>query len=377
MKIIMKNPSPNIGPGSVIKDELKSRGISQKDFARAIGVAKSYFSDVLSGRRRLSLQLAEQIESLIGIPSRQLMDLQTAADIVRKAEDPNKAAELEATELLAKINQFVCVKSLVSALKIRVKTEIEKLNLLQSIYGIGSAIERDLYTISKGCFRKSVFTGLDERMAMTWVLMAVAASNINNPLGTFDREYLPSLCKEISSVLHRNINTLFQLEQILSKAGIGLLRINKVEHASIDGFSFFRKGVPYIAITCRYDRIDNLAFTLMHELGHIYLGHTNYDVSSINIDVRSFDDEVVDDKELEADQFAANHLIDPFIWKCAPKVCSNPWIIQSAYTQWARANNLNEWIVLGRLSFETGMYKFKSDETRKIHGGKEVCHEII
>lgn len=374
----MNHPqTQNIGPGSLIKEELKTRGISQKVFAKAIGVGQSYLSDILSGRRRLSLPLAQQIESLLGISSRSLLDLQTASDIVKSATNPKQAIEIEASETINKINEFVCVKTLLKVLRAKTKSSIDNLELLHSIYGLNSSIEMEMPLITKGCFRKSSNTGLDQRMAATWVVIANAASRVNRPFGKFDKKILPSLCKEVVNILHRNENTLYQLEYILGSAGIGLLRVDKVDHASIDGFSFYSDGVPFIALTCRYDRIDNLAFTLLHELGHLFYGHTNPNASSINIDIRSFDEEVYDEKELKADIFAGDCLIDPNIWQFSPRVAFNPWTIQSAYTEWAHSRGLNEWIVLGRLSHETGMYKFKSNESRKINGGKEMCHAII
>lgn len=30
-----------------------------------------------------------------------------------------------------------------------------------------------------------------------------------------------------------------------------------------------KNGVPHIVLTKRYDRIDNFAFDLMHEVGHV------------------------------------------------------------------------------------------------------------
>ena len=45
----------------------------------------------------------------------------------------------------------------------------------------------------------------------------------------------------------------------------------------------------------------------------------------------------------------------------------NPFLIQRDYTKWAIDNNINKWIVLGRISKETGMYRFKSDSYRKVY----------
>ncbi|MCM1029451.1 MAG: hypothetical protein NC484_07590, partial [Alloprevotella sp.] len=59
-------------------------------------------------------------------------------------------------------------------------------------------------------------------------------------------------------------------------------------------------------------------------------------------------------------------LIPEDCWKIAPTVTMNPFVIQNKYTAWANKNNLNKWIVLGRLSHETGIYRFTSDESRYV-----------
>ena len=75
-------------------------------------------------------------------------------------------------------------------------------------------------------------------------------------------------------------------------------------------------------------------------------------------------------EEQEANNYASQQLIPNHLWKTSllPQVTLNkPWIIQAKYSQWASDNHLNKWIVLGRISYETGMHKFRNDESRKIN----------
>ena len=371
-----QSQNTNIGPGPLIKRELKDRRISQKDFAKAIGVGQSYISDILSGRRRVSIPFAENVESLLGIPSRVLMDLQIAKDIVLKSTDPETADNIEAEEILNKIDERVCLKALFKAIRRGNSSPSEKRDILKSIFGLSENFSQEIELATRGCFRKSALTGLDMRMISTWVILVKAISKFNKPTKSYNRDSIPELCKKASKLFHENLNTIARIEELLDSYGIGFLRVDKLEHASIDGFSFFSNGRPFIAVTCRYDRIDNLAFTVLHELAHLYLGHTTPDHSSLNVDTRSYDEDCVDEREDIADKFAGEFLIPNDIWMFAPKVISNPWMIQKAYADWAYSKQLNLWIVLGRLSHETGMYRFRSNDTRKIDGGKEVCHAI-
>ena len=129
-------------------------------------------------------------------------------------------------------------------------------------------------------------------------------------------------------------------------------------------------GHPFIIVTNRFQRIDNLAFTVLHELGHVVLGHTNANESMIAVDERlmDYDEESSElDKEVQADNFATEALIPKKVWCLTPRVPLNPFVIQKVFTNWAHERELNEWIVLGRVSHETGMYKFKSNVNRNVH----------
>ena len=375
----MKQPLTNTTkPGEIIKNELRERRISQKDFAKAVGVGESHLSDILSGRRRITLSFARKTDELLGIDSRVILDMQTANEIVCKNNDCADSSELEAKIALNAIDSLVSVKTLLKFLKKKFKTNADKLDALRHYYGLSSDASETIATLTQGCYRKSSTTGMDKRMISSWVVMSHAISQSVKPSGVFAIERMNELCEKVAIELHQNApNLINRLINLLSSYGIGLLRVDKVERASIDGYSFFNNGIPYIALTCRYDRIDNLAFTILHELAHIKLGHTTKNKSQLNIDRRSYDEDYNDTIEDEANRFASEVLIPSDIWQFAPTMSLVPTIIKTRYTKWAQSKNLNPWIVLGRLSYETGIYKFPADESRKINGGKEVRNELI
>ena len=374
----MKSLPNTTKPGGLVKNELKERHISQKAFAKAIGVGESHLSDLLSGRRRFTIELAKKIEDLLGINSQLVIDLQTANDIVSKANGSTDKSELESQIAINSIDAQVSVKTLLKFTKKKFKNNLDRLSALHEYYGISVNAPESIISLAQGCYRKSATTGMDQKMILTWVVMAHAVSQTIKPSGVFSLDRMQELCNSAAKLLHQNDPDLINcLTDLLSSYGIGLLRINKVERASIDGYSFFNNGIPYIALTCRYDRIDNLAFTILHELAHITLGHTNRDKSQLNIDRRSYDEDFNDSIEDEANRFASEQLIPSDIWQFAPTISAIPYIIKAKYKKWAESIGLNPWIVLGRLSYETGIYKFPNDDSRKINGGKEVCHELV
>lgn len=364
-------------PSELIKKELKERHISQKNFANAIGVSESHLSDILSGRRRITYSFASKAEKLLDIDSRVILEMQTANDIVCKSNHCINNSELDAKLKLDTIDSVVSVKRLLGFLKKKFKTNMDKLNALRNYYGLSSDVSSIIEKMALGCYRKSSSTGMDIRMIYSWVVIAHSISRTVRPTGVFSIEKMNELCVKVVKKLHNNEpNLINSLILLLSEYGIGLLRVDKLERASIDGYSFFNDDIPYIALTCRYDRIDNLAFTLLHELAHIALGHTTNKSSQLNIDRRSYDEEYYDKIENDANKYASEMLIPHHIWQFAPIIPAIPAVIKARYKKWAESLDLNPWIVLGRLSYETGIYKFPTDESRKINGGKEVCNEL-
>jgi HTH-type transcriptional regulator/antitoxin HigA len=85
-----ENPAPfmSVHPGMMIKPELVERGITQKSFAKMIGVQASHLSEVLNGKRALTKDMAIKIEGAIGLPAKILLAAQTQYDL-----DSHKAVE--------------------------------------------------------------------------------------------------------------------------------------------------------------------------------------------------------------------------------------------------------------------------------------------
>ena len=87
--------------------------------------------------------------------------------------------------------------------------------------------------------------------------------------------------------------------------------MDKFEKTPIDGYSFWSNKNPAIAITLRHKRIDNFAFTIFHEIGHITL-HIIKNKKSKFLDIIEFENNDIFEKE--ANEFAQNNLIQPNQW---------------------------------------------------------------
>lgn len=359
--------------GSLLKGELKRRGISQKDFAEAFGLKSSNLSGILSGKRKIPISLIPIVAELIGIEESAIINAQKNFSPEIKATPEDSEEEKKAKAELESFEKMVSLKSLLKGISKTTDSAIDRLNTLKRQYFLTTPEELayKLGLMSESCFRRSDKTGLDHIMISTWVVKARAAAQ-NHPIEkAFSREKMSELLPIIVNILHKNNNTPSRIKEVLENYGIGYIELAKEPRASIDGYSFVIGDTPYIALTRRFDSIDNYAFNIMHELGHIYYGHVN-ESGKINVAIPHAETtEALPTQEEDADRFASEQLIPNRIWFLAPPVPLNPYIIQKRYTIWAKSKKLNPWIVLGRVSYETGMYRFTSDMSRCINEGKE------
>lgn len=64
-------------PGALIRDELEERNLTQAKLAMQIGVAPSFLSEVIHGKRAVNTELALLLEAALGISAHIWIDLQS------------------------------------------------------------------------------------------------------------------------------------------------------------------------------------------------------------------------------------------------------------------------------------------------------------
>ncbi|MBP5535633.1 MAG: HigA family addiction module antidote protein [Bacteroidales bacterium] len=57
-----------VHPGETLNEELKERGIKQKDLAAKIGILPSHMNELIKGKRSFTVPIAMALEKELGIP---------------------------------------------------------------------------------------------------------------------------------------------------------------------------------------------------------------------------------------------------------------------------------------------------------------------
>ena len=79
-------PAVPMHPGNILGEELKSRGLRQKDFAKSVGMQPSHLSALIHGARNFTPEISSKIESgLKGIPASFWIKLQAQYNLYKQS----------------------------------------------------------------------------------------------------------------------------------------------------------------------------------------------------------------------------------------------------------------------------------------------------
>lgn len=82
-------------PGDVLKEELESRGITQKRFAQLIGVPYTQLNEILNGKRSVSPDFAFMVEAALGINAELLVNMQSRYNLYASKQKSGLMKKIE------------------------------------------------------------------------------------------------------------------------------------------------------------------------------------------------------------------------------------------------------------------------------------------
>lgn len=283
-------------PIDAIRFRMEQQGLKQADLVSFIG-SKSKVSEVLAGKRSLSLNMIRRLHEGLGIPAEVLLQEKGAKIPYASGIDWLKFPinemlkqgwiEFEGTLQQAKEH----AEELISALAAPVGKEM----------------------LQPALFRKSYRDNNCDRYALTAWQIRVCSLAKEEKLpdytnGTVTMEF----ARELVKLSYLDDGPLLAKE-FLNKSGIHLITVPHLPKTYLDGASIFlAEGKPVIALTLRYDRTDNFWFTLFHELAHVAL-HQDNDSDDVFFD--NLESEAVSELEKDADDWAQQALISNKDWQ--------------------------------------------------------------
>jgi HTH-type transcriptional regulator/antitoxin HigA len=199
---------------------------------------------------------------------------------------------------------------------------------------------------------------VEEIATMAWVAHVADSARANSSSGQFKPSSLSlGFIRELGKLSVHDDGPKQALDAVRD-IGISFVVESGLPGMSVDGASLHTRAAgPILALTLRYDRLDNFWFTLLHELGHIAL-HLSEPSADVFID--SLEDNADDEEEAEAEAnaFAKDALIPRDLW-----LRSDAYRLGSERSAVDLAHQLgiHPAIVAGRIRYERRNYRIFSE----------------
>lgn len=299
-------------PIEAIKFRMEQADLKPADLVPYIG-SRSRVSEILSGKRQLTLDMVRALSDGLGIPAKVLIQKpEMGADSEYENWDDCLVLEMEKRGYFGS-----------SSLKKTKRSE-----LLKDFFSPVGTHLQFAGMLRKSHYRSSPLT--DKHALNAWATQVLKkAQLVRAPTkyrhGIVNLRFMQALAKtskeESGPIL---------VQKHLKDNGIILVIEPHLPKTYLDGATILiNKDNPVIGITLRYDRLDNFWFTLMHELAHIAL-HFDQDISLFYDEIEGVKGVDMNSKEREADKAAREALVPSSKWEVSPaKLIPSPMAAQS------------------------------------------------
>lgn len=328
-------------PIEAIKFRMEQMNFTQKHLIEYIGSA-SKVSEVLNGKRSLSLTMIRKLHKGLGIPLSTLIGVKG---------EPTEKFTLEEIDYscfpLTEMKNRGYFNLPVEFLK-HYKDYSEE--IIRNFCGIHNPILTETLAYLRAPLHLRGKKLIDKYALAIWKICVLKkASKLE--LKTYNSSLINEawLRKLIEISVHEQGPKLAQ--EYLQNYGIALIIEPHFKKTFLDGAAMMFNGHPIIGLTLRHDRLDNFWFVLAHELAHV-MKHLNPNEAGTYFDDLD-DEENLDEIEMEADAIANEALIPTQLWKSLKisSVTSTEQIITLS-----KKINVSPAIIAGRLRHERQNY---------------------
>ena len=323
-------------PHEAIRFRMEQAGLRPRDLIPIIG-SRARVSDVLSGKRAITMPMARALHEQLGIPADVLIrkpgmeSFESPADIDPRRYPVRKMAKLGWIKEGA-----------------------------ESVYGAGEQIAELIRNAggdtppatNRATESQRVNAKTDPYALQAWCWRVMALANARAKT----RDYVQGtvsfeLLREVAHLSHTEEGPLLA-RNFLYDLGIMLEVVPHLPRTYLDGAALLLgDGRPVIGLTLRYDRIDSFWFGLLHELAHVglHLDQGRGEFYADDFSLRESRGGKVETHEKEADTWAEEALIPGETWKTSTTPTSPSAL---SVVSLASELHIHPAIVAGRVRYE-------------------------
>jgi HTH-type transcriptional regulator / antitoxin HigA len=335
-------PAEVFPPGEFIREELDARGWTQGDLAQIMDRPLRLINELVAGKKQVTPETARGLSRAFGDGDPLYWMNLDAAYRLRQLE-PDEDVSVDRR---AKLYSKFPVRELMKRKWIEPSKNLDVVeHRLCRFFRIKNVDERPVFAHAAKAVQ------YDERTALQWAWLFRAKELAE---GTHSSPYSERKLRESLAKLRTLLvapEEIRQVSRILAEVGVRFVVVEFLPGAKIDGAAFWLNDTPVIALSIRFDRLDNFWFVLRHEIEHVL----NRDGDGlVTIDVELTEQlqrkNALPPEEIKANTAAAEFLIpkselDSFITRVRP-IYSEQRILL-----FAKRIGVHPGLVVGQLQF--------------------------
>jgi HTH-type transcriptional regulator/antitoxin HigA len=255
-------------PDQLIDALLKEKGWTNRVLSLVLGMDETAVSRIVNGKRAIDADLAVILEEAFSVPAEHFLELQQSYDLsqARLAARPDPVRETRA-HLFGKLP----VSEMIKRGWINAKDLKDPMVQPELVRFFGVNRVEDIEILPHAAKKTQVNTeATPVQLAWLYRVRKIASEMLV-------ARYSPSSAKSAISKLKPLLSAAEEarkVPRILAEHGIRFLVVESLPSAKIDGVCFWlNENAPVIALSMRFDRIDNFWFVLRHELEHVDQRH--------------------------------------------------------------------------------------------------------
>jgi HTH-type transcriptional regulator/antitoxin HigA len=320
-------------------------------------------SRIVTGKRAIDAELAITLEEVFGVPAERFLEIQQSYDLAkaRISVRPDRARAMRAHLIgglpIAEMNK----RGWIDAKDVR---DVSKLQTeLMRFFGVNRL--EDIEILPHSAKKTEVNTpATPAQIAWLYRVKQIAS-------GMLVARYSPSSAKAAVAKLKSLLSApeeARKVPRILAEHGIRFLIVESLPAAKIDGVCFWLNDVsPVVALTMRFDRIDNFWFVLRHEMEHVERRHG---LSKMMLDTELEGENAGTGSAVAEEERLANSAAAEF---CVPSKMMDAFVARKApifsekdILAFAKMTNVHPGLIAGQLRHRTNRYDRFANHLAKI-----------
>jgi HTH-type transcriptional regulator / antitoxin HigA len=332
-------PAEVFSPGEFIREELDARGWTQGDLAQIMGRPERLVSELITGKKQITPETARGLAQAFGDDDPlHWMNLDSAYRLSKSAPTDDavfRRAKLYSLFPVREITRrkWIAPSDNLDVIEHRICRffEIANLNDRPAIPHAAKAVQ------------------YDERTALqyAWLYRAKELAEASQ-VAPYSAQKLRAAVAKLRSLLVAP-EEIRQVPKILADAGARFVIVEFLPGAKIDGATFWLGDTPVIAMSVRFDRVNNFWFVLRHEIEHV-LNQDGKVIFDIELTENLQRKTALPPEEVRANDAASEFLVpkselDSFIMRVRPLYSEQRILL------FARRIGVHPGIVVGQLQF--------------------------